>query len=243
MFILIAAVVLGVVFVLLREREQAAVSLGAFQNSKSFQEMKERFIRDFHEIQGTITNITNATTTGQVLTVETSIPDPSTLGTAEHMIPTKNKKVIKISISKNTVVTSQALFKAGDVVDAILDQSVYFASEFNALKISLYSRELAIRQAIGYSDVIHGTVKSIDSGSFVLQAKVADLSKLAALNVSQSFTVPQVTKNYTIFVTAKTAFSNVSFAGLKMGDSVTAWGNDNLLNKNSFTASRVRKEK
>jgi hypothetical protein len=210
---------------------------------KSVQEMKQRFVGDFRTIHGIVQNIISDDGGGKIFTIETRIPNISLLGVSGRDMLSMVVKTVKVSVTDKTTVGDTLPFNVGDTVDVLLDQSVYFANEFEALKISHYSRDGDIKKAAAYSEIIHGTITSITKNSLVVKAKVADLSKLAALDVSGSFTVPYTEKYYKIFLGATTSFSGASFANFKTGDSVTAWGSGNLLDKSSFTATRLRLEK
>lgn len=234
------AVILGFVFA--KHQPVFSPSANALPDSKSVQEMKQRFLNGFRDIQGTIKSIT-ATTDGKIFAIETSIPNVSTLGVSGRDMTSMVAKTVKVLVTGKTLIGDSSPFSVGDTVETLLDKSVYFGTEFEALTISHYSRDQEIKKVVAYSDIIHGTITSIAKSSLMVKADVTDLLKVAALDVSGSFTVPRITKSYRIFVTATTSFSGSSFASFKTGDSVTVWGSGNLLDKSSFTATRLRLEK
>ncbi len=211
-------------------------------NQQDIESMRQHLMQSLREVQGSIQDIFVTSEGIKVLTIQVQIPDITVMKIPSQKELPISQKTIRVSITKKTVTEEEEAFKVGDTVTTLLDRGVYEGSDFNALKISLYSREREIKKTIEYSNIIHGTIKSIGNNSLVLKADVPDLAKMATLDVSQSFVVPRITKNYTVVINKNTDLSGTRIKDLKINDGLTAWGNENLLTENSFTATRIRKE-
>lgn len=209
---------------------------------KNIEDMKQHFMKSLREVHGSVTDVFVTSAGLTVLTIETKIPDPTNIGTSSNTAPALMKKTIRVSITDKTSVEGNHVFKNGESIKALLDRGVYEGTDFNALSISLYSRTLEIKKKIEYTDTIQGTIQSIGKNSFVIKAEVPDLSKTTTLDLTKSFIVPRVIKNYTVTVDNNTNLYGITFKDLKKNDRVSVWGTDNLLSVNSFTATRLLRD-
>ncbi|MHB8709935.1 MAG: DUF5666 domain-containing protein [Minisyncoccota bacterium] len=178
----------------------------------------------------------------QKLEVKTEVLDiASSTGSTSASTPLLGtiSKTITVLVDGKTAITGTSDFKVGDTVNVLLDKSVYQGIDFHAVKISIYNRIEEIKNQAFTLNLIHGNIEKITSNSLLLKTQVPDKTKKSTLNFSGAFTVPYIDKEYTILIDNNTQFVGGGRSGLKVGVSVSIWGNGDLLNTSSFTATKI----
>lgn len=180
---------------------------------------------------------------GMLLTVLVEIPDISTFGVASTTIPIA-MKIIHVFVPRSIHIEGTNNPHVNDTTIAMLDKSVYDGTEFTARKIIVYNRAEEMRKQATQFRFLYGEIKKVQADSFILKTKVPDVTKLNSIDFSGSFIISYVEKNYTIFISKDTKFlQNSKLETIKKGNIVSAWGDGDLLNETSYTATKILVEK
>lgn len=204
--------------------------------------LRNQFMNTMREVVGIVQNISSRGEGLRSLAVQIELPDVSPPKVFTSSTPKLVQKNITVLIDGETQIEGSSDFNTGDTVHILLNKSAYSGSEFNALKISIRDRVKEIMKQVTNANLIHGKIRKKGSTTIVLSTRVPDSAKLSTLDVSGSFVVPYVEKEYVIIINANTKFPGVSFATLKVGDQVSAWGEGELFKKDSFIATKIIKE-
>lgn len=208
------------------------------------EKMRKQFMESMREVRGTVRAISSSGGEyGQTLSVSIQVPDVVSAKLFVASSPELIEKNIVVIVDGSTSIDGPSDFKVGDTVHVLLNRSVYNdGGDFTALKISIFDRTREIMKQITGVSMINGVIKKIGNNVIILIARVPDTAKLSTLDVSGSFTVPYVEKEYKILVNANTEFPRAQLKALKVGVSISAWGEGDLLNSGSFTATKIINE-
>ena len=178
------------------------------------------------------------------LDVQIQISDLASLSSGDLTLSTTSlpkliSKTITILVDGETTIEGTSDFKIGDTVKALLNKSVYQGTFFHAIKISTYNRVEEIKRQVFNLNLIHGSIEKLEGDLLVIKTKVPNKAKATTLNFSGEFTVPYIDKEYQVLIDKSTQFIGGKKSDLKVGGSISVWGEGDLLSMSSLTATKI----
>lgn len=219
----------------------------AINNPYTVKAVQDTIINNTKEIEGIVTAKTDNS-----LTVEAEIVDTSKLtGVPEEKLISNGDTFPKIKKSYQVVVNDQTQYpsmKFQDMATGIkvlvdTNDFIYRADSVVASKITLLS---VANSSIKTSNAmlkeikaIVGQIKEVGNGYLIVEVYHADYSKVQDIKNTPYSDIPNVTKNYKIFVNEQTQFTSKKLNELKVGDSVQIFSGDPVYNVSEFTAVKI----
>jgi hypothetical protein len=129
--------------------------------------------------------------------------------------------------------------KEGATVSVTLDKSIYSTGPFTAQNIFVHN----FKKQVASIDVLNGTIVKVDGNIIIVETQVVDSEAFEKVDITKSFTVPYISKLYTITINDNTEFMDSGYDfvgnGLIPGFQVHVWGDGDLYGLDSFTATKI----
>ncbi|OHA82836.1 MAG: hypothetical protein A2408_01875 [Candidatus Yonathbacteria bacterium RIFOXYC1_FULL_52_10] len=227
--------VVAVAFILMRTPEPQGMGV-----EELTAQVRQELIASGTHIEGTVVAITDTTITiktqvGDVDTVEESVRKRTPLQFSDREITINlSPETSYVGFMKNEITT-------GLIVKTVLSASIYETDHPTALSVERFDLKTQVINEVTQRDMIAGKVLSVRGKTLTIETEVADEEKLDSLDTSSgSFTVPYVTKRYTITITPTTEFlEGKTMSDIVAGAQVTAWGEGNVYSINRFNATKI----
>jgi|GEM_PF-2525647 len=209
-------------------------------------------------VQDTITNNTKAITgivtakTDKSLTVEAEVVDTSKLAgvpegklTGDEVSLPKIKKNYQVSVNDQTQYPSMKFQDMATGIKVLVETNdlIYRADSIIASKITLLS---VANSSIKTSNAmlkeikgIVGPIKEIGSDYLIVEVYHADYSKVQDIKNTPYNDIPNIIKNYKVFINEKTQFTGKKRNELKVDDSVQVFSDNPVYNVSEFTAVKI----
>ena len=228
-------VVGAVALVLMRTPEPQGISV-----EELTAQVRQELIAIGTRIEGTVVAVTDTT-----ITVKTQVGDPGAVEESVHTgMPLQfSDRDITVNLGPETTYVGFTKEKivTGAVVKIALSASIYETDRPTALSIEHFDLKTQVVNEVTQRDMIAGKVLSVSRRTLTIETEVADEEKLNSLDTSSgSFTVPYVTKRYTVTITPTTEFlEGKTMSDIVAGAQVTVWGEGNLYDTNRFNATKI----
>ena len=202
---------------------------------KVTEEVKAEIINSAIIVKGKILSMENGAKGVSAITFTTAILN------FNLRYPAPVEKEITVKITPETIMGGYVEdLKKGATITITLNESVYKEGPFIAKNIFVNN----LKKQVKVIDVLGGTITKIDGDVIVVETKVVDAEAFSKVDTEGSFTVPYVTKEYLIKIDDSTKFMDSGYdftdgKGLIPGFQVMVWGNGDLYNLSTFTATKI----